>query len=243
MNISIDNLILEVTRKCNMECDHCLRGKAQNINMSKKIIDKALEQINRISMISFSGGEPSLNTEAINYFAKKVIKEKYDLDTFWLATNAKEYKPELVLTLLDLYDYCFERAGELEAGGLAISQDMFHDEVSSSNINRYKALSFYDDSKEVNFNKTRIINEGNARENGIGSTSIKEEKLYIECYNDEIMIEELYINAKGDVIPGCDFSYETQEKIKLGNIMEEPLLKILKRADPELPKNLRDQAA
>ena len=29
MELNIDSLIIEVTRKCNMQCEHCLRGAAQ----------------------------------------------------------------------------------------------------------------------------------------------------------------------------------------------------------------------
>ena len=31
---------IELTRRCNMACKHCLRGDAQNLTISKEIIDK-----------------------------------------------------------------------------------------------------------------------------------------------------------------------------------------------------------
>ena len=43
--IAIDHLLVEITRKCQLRCAHCLRGDAQNINMSHKIIDKLLESV------------------------------------------------------------------------------------------------------------------------------------------------------------------------------------------------------
>ena len=43
--IAIDHLLVEITRKCQLRCAHCLRGDAQNINMSPKIIDKLLESV------------------------------------------------------------------------------------------------------------------------------------------------------------------------------------------------------
>ena len=36
--IAIDHLLVEITRKCQLRCAHCLRGDAQNINLSPKII-------------------------------------------------------------------------------------------------------------------------------------------------------------------------------------------------------------
>lgn len=57
--LNIYNLVLEVTRRCNMCCAHCLRGEAQNMDMQKETIDKLLDQTDSISMVTFSGGEPS----------------------------------------------------------------------------------------------------------------------------------------------------------------------------------------
>ena len=32
-------LTFEVTRRCNLVCKHCMRGKAQNIDLSKEMVD------------------------------------------------------------------------------------------------------------------------------------------------------------------------------------------------------------
>lgn len=38
MKAYIYNLIFEVTRKCNLHCEHCLQGNAQNLDLSKEIV-------------------------------------------------------------------------------------------------------------------------------------------------------------------------------------------------------------
>lgn len=38
MKIAIDDLILEVTRRCNMCCLHCLRGEAENLDADIDLI-------------------------------------------------------------------------------------------------------------------------------------------------------------------------------------------------------------
>lgn len=35
----IGTLSIEPTRRCNMNCDFCVRGKAQNVNITHEIID------------------------------------------------------------------------------------------------------------------------------------------------------------------------------------------------------------
>ena len=60
--LSIDNLIIEITRRCNMACAHCLRGDAQNIDIDPSYMLKLLRDnnIDYISMVTFTGGEPTL---------------------------------------------------------------------------------------------------------------------------------------------------------------------------------------
>lgn len=70
----IQNLVLEVTRRCNMACEHCLRGDAQNMDMSKEIIDEVLKSCNGINSVTFAGGEPSLNISIIRYFFEQAEK-------------------------------------------------------------------------------------------------------------------------------------------------------------------------
>ena len=35
----ICNLIIEITRRCNLQCDHCLRGNAESIDLDITTID------------------------------------------------------------------------------------------------------------------------------------------------------------------------------------------------------------
>lgn len=45
----MDRLSVEVTRRCNMNCDFCARGKAQSLDISKEIIDKTLDEVSKIT--------------------------------------------------------------------------------------------------------------------------------------------------------------------------------------------------
>ena len=41
----IENLILEVTRKCNMSCAHCMRGNAEELDLSFSTIQPLLDRL------------------------------------------------------------------------------------------------------------------------------------------------------------------------------------------------------
>ena len=59
------SLIIEVTRKCNLCCEHCLRGEAQNKVFNPEWLDTFIKNnnITHVSTITFTGGEPSLHPE------------------------------------------------------------------------------------------------------------------------------------------------------------------------------------
>ena len=238
--IEVDELILEVTRRCNMKCEHCLRGEAQNLSISNEIIDKVFDEVGTVNSIVYTGGEPSLNTKAIKYSLKVMKERNTPLFGFWLATNAKTYNPEFFMTVVDLFVYCLSCGGEPETCGIAVSIDDYHERVSQGNIAQYKALSFYSAGKEQKNDYRFIVDMGRASEKGIGyrEHSIIPPRIEVE-EDGRILVETLYINAKGDVLSDCDLSYELQEEHKMGNIFETPLEEILlKHSKKELVATL-----
>ena len=65
---SVDTVVIEITRRCNMCCAHCLRGDAENVDINSKYVDAFFNSFKDgafISNITFTGGEISLNIPAI----------------------------------------------------------------------------------------------------------------------------------------------------------------------------------
>ena len=211
-----------------MSCQHCLRGDAQNLDISNEAIERALEGVNSIGTITFSGGEPSLVVDRIEYILKQVKKRNISIGNFYLITNGKVASRRLVHALIDWYDY----ANENEISSLCISKDQYHrDEVKDvyKAERLYKSLAFYnpDDRKEdIKF----LINEG--RMLGGGTCEALLNDLIIGT-NDDGTIEQIgpvYVNAKGNVIPSCDMSFENQEENKLGSVHENTIAEIISRS-------------
>lgn len=105
MEIYVNYLAIEVTRRCNMKCNHCLRGDAQNLDISTAVLSGIAKHIHPASVI-FTGGEPSLNVPAIKRYFE--LAERYDTmpAAFYVATNgatSKEQMRDLALTLLESY--------------------------------------------------------------------------------------------------------------------------------------------
>lgn len=67
--LTFDELIIEPTRRCNMNppCKHCGRGEPQAVDLSFVDIDALLSQTDQIYNIQFTGGEPFCTPKALEY--------------------------------------------------------------------------------------------------------------------------------------------------------------------------------
>lgn len=228
MNLQ-SSLVIELTRKCNMNCDHCLRGCSENIDITKRIIRNALAPYNNITSLTLTGGEPSLVPDLIKYVVDTIINNEIDLGCLYIVTNGKVYSQKMVNAMRKAYAYSYEP----DFCGLCVSVDSYHDGSHYNSYLRYADEPFFRRDKEQPDLSKYLINEGNAMYNGIGRrnlnvrTSINRD--YVSQYEDTLYIEDdiIYINAKGDVILDCDVSYENQSLYSIGNLNDSPLYDII----------------
>ena len=227
MRIKFKNLMLEVTRKCNMKCAHCMRGEQQNETMPSDTIQKVFESVSEIEQLSITGGEPSLVPDAIRWIAYYARSNGIKIGSFFCATNAGEYSKEFVDVLNELYAVCTEQNKCI----LAISTDQFHSKADELALSEYRKLPYYSSEKEKEFlPKGNILLEGRAAENNLGRFS-KPFTEYIYDFDmhgwDLAIDDRIYINTFGDVLLDPDLSYLNQENENIGNIWDTPFYKIL----------------
>lgn len=218
MKIAVCSLVLEVTRKCNMACPHCLRGDSQCMDIGYEVIRKLIEQCDHIDCVTFTGGEPTLNLPAIKYFFDKCIEKYGSIPNFYLVTNGKEKQMELAQLLL----WAYPRIDELEEylSGVTISMDAYHEDVDEIARNPLRGLAFFradDKAHSPDEPDNWIINSGRAYENGIGCRNVDvNHDLSLDFYEvgDEEMVsvEELYVSSNGKISSYCDASYDVLDE-------------------------------
>lgn len=221
MDIKIYNLILEVTRRCNMNCAHCMRGDAQDMDADPAILPQIFNGIGEIETITFTGGEPALNTQYIKTVVDYIIEHHIPVHGCFIATNAKVYSQELVDCVWRLYDaYCGDGDvlttpsdwlfvhddEERQDFSIAISGDRYHENVPSENIRRYYRCGFFSKCK------LQVGSGILARGRGAsipGSYVQPVYKLNAEVLQDEnqIAVDQLYVSCNGSVVADCDLSF------------------------------------
>lgn len=205
-------LVIEVTRRCNMSCKHCLRGTAQNVDIDLALIDKFLSKLKGkyFKCIVFTGGEPSLNTEAIAYTLECVKKYNIHIYAFQIITNGKNITDSFV-------SICNKWIEFLGRGEVDLSVDDYHDNVSVYDMNKLKKVKTFGSWDRGQYD---ILNVGNAKKNSIGECedmnirSMLPNKFFI---HDKYLIyaSSLVLTCSGNINFSCDFSYEEEDKKKL----------------------------
>jgi len=205
--LSINNATIELTRRCNMQCRHCLRGPAQNVDISTEYLESFFSKVSYISGLCLTGGEPSLVPEKIREVIR--IAKKYDVDigSFDLTVNGKRVSDDFLVSMIELYNYCSDN----ETSMLMLSTDYYHERITEENLNKLGVFKFF--QKRMPYNdKTELINDGYAEINGIGR---REDKIYgyeMEIDDNHISEGNVYLNCKGNIIPTCDMGYERQDE-------------------------------
>jgi MoaA/NifB/PqqE/SkfB family radical SAM enzyme len=237
--MQVNELVIEITRRCNAKCRHCLRGGAQNKNIADETIDKLLDGVDYISTLTFTGGEPSLAVDRIRYITKEIKARGISLGGFFMYTNGQMASLELIHALMDLYAYVHP-SDRNETCSLVISEDQYHAEIidNTEARNLYSCLSFFRPTNHKYTEITSVIAEGRAKD--WGHRPADRNDLVISLDDDGKVVQDdgvIYVNVLGDVIPSCNLSYVSQKKAKIGNVHEKPLAEILRQLVPAPDKD------
>ena len=93
--VVLNQLTVEVTRRCNMACGHCLRGDAENVDLTGIDIDSVLDQTEAIGRLILTGGEPVLNLRAIQHLVNEIARRGIPLMRMQIVTNGLIYEERL----------------------------------------------------------------------------------------------------------------------------------------------------
>lgn len=204
----IPTLMIEVTRKCNMCCSHCMKGDAQDMDIDTKHIDSLLDQVQDIGGLGFTGGEPTLNVEAIEYTLTELKRRNISIDHFFIYTNGMKVSLDFIMVCLKLYAYSEDR----EMCLVEISNDTFHAYEGEYDNTLLQGLTFagkrfeHDDHDYNEYKQVQAIGRGEKYSNERNSGQM------IPTTQEEAIEETVVLNANGMIMLSCDVSYKEVEE-------------------------------
>lgn len=251
MKFILHDLAIETTRRCNLKCEHCMRGESQNIDISKEIIDIILnnDEIQRIDHICFSGGEPTLNPNIIIYTIDKIIAENIDVLEIAMVTNGQIFNKDLVEAFNRFNEYRNQKnkqqiminnsdfstdvlesliQGNTKGGHARItfSVDKFHYPVSQEIRDNYQKYAKGLKITEISIKDEDIYKTGFSKIGKEFDYKLDQIKYYKtgDCY---MVFDNIYITATGYITSEGMGQYSDMDRINMGELSNITLSKVL----------------
>ncbi|ECO3474224.1 radical SAM protein [Campylobacter jejuni] len=229
----IKNLCIEITRRCNMRCGHCMRGDAEAVDIPLRHISNLLRHVRHIHHFNITGGEPSLNVRAIRHILGRVRAYDITVNDFYIVTNGSvtSRSREFIEACAALYEYQQEKEQGPGSGHmLEMSDDRFHDPAEHAAT--FAALSPYPFfGVRGQARHVFLFREGRCKEGF--PNPIHEIYLTGENY----VYGDLVLNAEGMILSNGDLSYARQREHALcpcGKLMQYLRMTLKKREKERL---------
>ena len=235
-SIELENLIIEVTRRCNLSCAHCLRGAQQRMNINREHIEQLLSNVCYIGNITFTGGEPTLYLKGIEDTLDVIDKNGITVNSFYIATNgcfSRKVRTKLMELIVRMNDIAYNM-DDIPTITIDLSNEIYHyeeivgkdlgnlldDNVKFLSIlkgfgSKYRKTSVSMKLNDVTYYRPySLISEGRAvKLNTKCEKTIVRDAManpYEVEVNDSYLrvIDETYLAANGNVIFGCNYSFK-----------------------------------
>lgn len=224
MKLDVNELMIEVTRRCNMRCGHCLRGESRKEDLDISLLENFLDAVASIGCIIFGGGEPSLVPNIVMDILRLIKKKSIPVYRFYIVTNGKKVSKAFLNAIMQWYEYVEDDCYDDMPAMLALSQDKFHEPIPEKNRKKLRMFSFFsEDEHNTDFDKIPVQNLGRAR----SLTAQKKRdprcslNVHAERYDDKINISDIIsFTVDGYIVPDCDYEYEEVKDIAIVNIKE-----------------------
>ena len=114
----VENLHLQLTRNCTLECEHCLRGDRERVNMSPAVLDEVFKDVKKVGILLLTGGEPLLAIQTLEHLVELLKTKQVRANKIVLITNGTVLSERVLRVLHDLQDNSYLV--------LKLSTDIFH---------------------------------------------------------------------------------------------------------------------
>lgn len=222
----IRKLNIEITRKCNFKCEHCMRGEAQNIDMPEEMVEKILENYFSIYHLEITGGEPLLNISLIKKIFETLEKNKIGVKLINITTNGS-------IRSKDFADIINQYSSRYNIE-INYSSDVFHKlQLENWEEEIDKSVKFYKEYgivlKDLENPASYEILSYNGRAKNLKGQIKRfkwDEKLHMVTFIDskyfyEIPESSLYYSANGNIYLSSMHSFDDVDNENIGNVMDE----------------------
>lgn len=238
MHVLTPIISIEISRRCNLDCSHCMRGEAQNSKISTELLNKFFDDVKSANVLVISGGEPFMCYEEIKSLIEVIKSKHVFIPKVLIVTNGTIYDERIYKLLEQNFEYI-----EID-----ISIDNYHMESISRKYNtnmksenpRLKPVNLQEIIQNLKLHKKSpyfgyiygekkyLIDMGRA-------VNLDKPKkvfdalgyFYTDCADNYIVAgPHIYLDTEGYITDG-NSEYSSRDKISIGNIHQNTVSEIL----------------
>lgn len=213
--IILANLNLIITKYCNFNCRHCMRGDSQNQDISDKTLNNIFKPNTVILHLELNGGEVFSKPDLLRKIINIIIANRVLVLEVSIPTNGTLFTEEILGIINRLNSYvifCNIIRGYSKKVGVNIdlSKDEYHywelKRFFETNISLYKYylsnIKRLISSKYFSGYKTyrKLVNIGRAKNINHNKVEYVIPDIYYYCSEDKTFINYLEIDEMGNVI-------------------------------------------
>lgn len=180
IKVRLNKLIIEMTRRCNAQCMHCMRGDAQDKDISIETINNIFKnddhEIVDIDNLFLTGGEVFLS-QTLEYLLNYLTENNIKVNHLGICINGLVYN----YSAIDLLNILFTRGVDVY---LETYDDQFHSSIPAENKEQLLKLPYYK-YYENSLDDEEVCNIGRARDNNLGNVELTKEVLKLFLYKDK----------------------------------------------------------
>lgn len=226
----IARLGLEITRRCNLKCDHCLRGgiRREDIDPYAVISQLARAGIESVGWLLLTGGEISIVPDLVRETRMAFHAYGISVEGLDITINGHVFNQEFVDEIWE-YQQCLTQE---DNWSVRISNDIYHGgQVATDAYLEAFQMCGVNCHVQQDMSNSDLIGQGRAKKWQLGWRTPPADYQPL-WYPENSTLDALYINPRGDVMDGCNYSYAAQAKRSLGNILTDPLSSIIVKQKP-----------
>jgi hypothetical protein len=195
--------------------------KNKHISTFVKCLKLLQDTFEVTTSITFTGGEPSLNCDAISYFARSSLLNDLDVERFYIATNGR-YSVKTYNEFINAIQKMQVRSSR--GGLIGVSNDQYHSPYSLSNYFSSKLIEWCD-SKHISYrfnsnNDTshEIVDQGRGKLFNNTISPLLDFTTTAGVLYSVLALESsssvLYLSSTGRIVSSCEFDYENIDSNK-----------------------------
>lgn len=224
---------VEVTRRCNLKCAHCLRGNAQPVDLNLDHWDTFAGKVGSFGTITFTGGEPFLRIEIVDQMRLIADRNGLDVQNYYVATNGTVFTRRHHEVMERWHWFCSDN----DISAIDLSNDQWHkDQLEDRPGLRRRSWDVLERLEQwgecvAGYESRFHLKYGNSYQPGPdqliaggrwkgGSPRVEEPetiRLREEDGQRGVYEGNIYMNVFGEIFAGCDLSFQSQRD-KLGYI-------------------------